>query len=248
MLQTWKRRSVKVCFFILSRFPFLNAITLLMLLGELAVHESYPPINPKVIYIHLGLFLVCGALMSGFSGGKSIPLIYAGQLMYFAYNSYSNSNMDRDWLRTLICARHFACAGVYIGLAYLFDKNSGKQLQQISYSVLGIYCLTLIVALNNNTELYQAFIYHFPVSDVSHVVMNILLGLCSVSLFSGVKQVQCKTFFTLAILMALISLFIDSRLSYWTEYKKVHFWNQIRLICDQICITIGFILFGLSSY
>ncbi|GAB1608105.1 transmembrane protein 101-like [Argonauta hians] len=248
MLQTWRKRAMQVTLFILSRFPLVNGVTLLMLLGELAVYESYPPINPKVIYLHLGLFLVCGVLMSAQSGGKSIPLVYTGQLFYFAYNSYSNGNMDRDWLRTLICARHIGCAGVYIGVAYFLDKKSGRQLQQISHAVLGIYCLSLIVALNNNTELYQAFLYYFPLADVCHPLMCLLLGACAVSLFSGARQFRCRTFFTLALLISLVLLFIDCRVHYWNKYKKVHFWNQIRLISDHACITLGLILFGLAAY
>lgn len=244
----WKKPVIKFCLFILARFPFINALTLLMLLGERAAHESYPPLNPKVIYLHLGLFVVCGALMSAFYQAKSMALIYAGQLLYFSYNAYTNTAMGQDWLRVLIASRHFACAGVYLGIAYLTDQASGKQLRHISYAVLGAYSLSIIMTLNDNQEAYLAFTRHFPLADVTYFLMMVILGVCAVALFSGPTRFLCRAFFVLSLLLILMSFFIDCRLSYWTNWKKVHYWNVIRLIADQICIVLGLVLFGFHHY
>lgn len=244
----WKKPAIKFCLFVLARFPFINALTLLMLLGERAAHESYPPLNPKVIYLHLGLFVVCGALMSAFYQAKAMAIIYSGQLLYFAYNAYTNAAMGHDWLRTLIASRHFACAGVYLGIAYLTDQASGKQLRHISYAILGVYSLSIVMSLNDNQEAYLAFTRHFPLADITYFIMMMILGLCAVALFSGPTRFLSRAFFTFSFLLALMSIFIDSRLSYWTNWKKVHYWNVIRLIADQLCIILGLLLFGFHHY
>lgn len=37
--------------------------------------------------------------MSAFYQAKAMAIIYSGQLLYFAYNTYTNAAMGHDWLR-----------------------------------------------------------------------------------------------------------------------------------------------------
>lgn len=37
--------------------------------------------------------------MSAFYQAKAMAIIYSGQLLYFAYNAYTNAAMGHDWLR-----------------------------------------------------------------------------------------------------------------------------------------------------
>lgn len=62
-------------------------------LSILVCYFRYPPIPPRLIYTHIAIFLAVGFLMSSRLKRKELSLVYAGQLLYFAYNTYSNQSL-----------------------------------------------------------------------------------------------------------------------------------------------------------
>ena len=112
--------------FLFARFPFVNMITLLMLLGERAQRETYvllqskmsnwtfimsdnkgicvvfryPPMEPKIIYGHIGVFLICGLCMGFNFKRKEMSLIHSGQLLVMAYSIYMNPTLKyKEWVK-----------------------------------------------------------------------------------------------------------------------------------------------------
>ena len=66
---------------------------------------STPPLNPKLVYVYLIASIGCGVLLSAGFKRKAACLIYAGQMMYFAVNFYTNPKWDYpQWQRISTCA------------------------------------------------------------------------------------------------------------------------------------------------
>ena len=61
---------------------------------------STPPINPRLVYVYLIACIGCGVLLSGGFKQKAACLVYAGQMLYFAVNFYTNPKWDYpQWQR-----------------------------------------------------------------------------------------------------------------------------------------------------
>ena len=97
------------CSYVLqSTHTFLRMLPLFLMSVHSSGHNvicicSYPPIPPNVIYVNVGAFLLCGFLLSAKVRKKEIALMYAGQLLYFSYNMYSNQSLGyTNWQR--VCA------------------------------------------------------------------------------------------------------------------------------------------------
>lgn len=58
------------------------------------ITHSYPPIQPKVIYTHIGIFVACGFLLSFRYKCKEVSLVYCGQMLYLVYTLFTNTQMD----------------------------------------------------------------------------------------------------------------------------------------------------------
>ncbi|XP_050411352.1 transmembrane protein 101 [Patella vulgata] len=233
--------------FLLAKFPFINALTLLMLLAERSPKESFPPINPHIIYINLGICVVCGVLMSIRLQANKAVLIYAGQLLYFAYTFYSNAKLNYgEWHRIHIATRHVGCAGIYIMFASFLDNQksvaSRNQLQRIGEILLGIYFFAYMYTLNNSPDYRRAFMDHVPGEDWSRYFATVALAGCALSFISGhfVRDVCLFSSFVV-IFMTLV---VDGDLFYWTN-RGVHYWNQIRMTLDNICAVVGFVYFSI---
>lgn len=60
--------------------------------------DSYPPIPPKVIYTHIGIFVTCGFLLSFRYKRKEVSLVYCGQILYLVYTLFTNPHIGyTDW-------------------------------------------------------------------------------------------------------------------------------------------------------
>lgn len=62
--------------------------------GDFLFTHSYPPIQPKVIYTHIGIFVACGFLLSFRYKCKEVSLVYCGQMLYLVYTLFTNTQMD----------------------------------------------------------------------------------------------------------------------------------------------------------
>ncbi|XP_041366223.1 transmembrane protein 101-like [Gigantopelta aegis] len=250
---------LKITLFLLEKFPFFNALTLLMLLAERAAHESYPPINPKLVYINLVLFVGCGFLLSAKSFVKQASLIYAGQLLYFAFSYYTNSKFSYGhWQRIHMATRQIGCAGIYILLADLLVKADqgryrvqadgmvpSRQQQRIGEILIGLYLFSYSCLLTSCGEHREAFLHHFWHSELMQYAMTAILLASAFCFISGyfVKDMFICVIPALILLTALI----DCDIRYWTE-RQVHYWNQVRLLGDNVCAISGFIFFASVSY
>ncbi|ESP00813.1 hypothetical protein LOTGIDRAFT_238498, partial [Lottia gigantea] len=207
--------------------------------------KSYPPFKPMIIYINLGVSLICGLMMSLKYMSKPVLLVYAGQLLYFAYTFYANPKLKySEWHRIQIATRHVGCAGIYILYSSFQEKKSlasRQQLQRIGEILLGIYFFAYMYALNNNTEFKEAFGSHVPGGDWSRFIVTVVMATCSLGFITGffVRDI-CLCSSVIIMFMAVI---LDGDFKYWTR-RGVHYWNVVRMAIDSMCCVVGFVYFS----
>lgn len=79
--------------FVLWSHVYMLSCVAICLWDSLFTH-SYPPIQPKVIYTHIGIFVACGFLLSFRYKCKEVSLVYCGQMLYLVYTLFTNTQMD----------------------------------------------------------------------------------------------------------------------------------------------------------
>ncbi|XP_060083499.1 transmembrane protein 101-like [Ylistrum balloti] len=225
--------------FLLARFPFINALSLLMLLAERAQHETQPPMHPNLIYANIGVFLMCGFLMSGKVMRKELSLVCAGQMFFFAFNMYTNTNLHySQWQRIRMGVRHIGCAGMFILYSHLQDRKWTTHLRRIGEITVGLYLLGITYVLNNSAEDKRAFLSHVVGGDWSRYFYTLIIACAALSFFSGYFLRDMSI--SVIILLTLATVFVDCDLTFWVDRRGMHYWNQIRIVLDDICLILGF--------
>ncbi|KAK7480415.1 hypothetical protein BaRGS_00028334, partial [Batillaria attramentaria] len=224
------------------RHALADALSLLMLFAERAQSESVPPINPKLVYIYLISCIGCGLLLSTHIKQKEACLVYAGQMLYFAVNFYTNPQWNYpQWQRIMMSLRQFGCLGVYVMLAYVIDNKRSIQLRRIGEICLGLFLMSYVYLLNSVIQYKEAFYMHMLGGDGMRYLVALTLAGCALSFFSGFFLRDMSICAAATLLLTTLSVDLD--LSYWMS-KNVHQWNQIRQLMNNGCAIVGlFMLF-----
>ena len=60
----------------------------------------YPPFEPKMVYAHLGVLVICGVCMSFNMQRRTAAVVHSGQLLYMAWLTFSNKKLKySEWTR-----------------------------------------------------------------------------------------------------------------------------------------------------
>ncbi|KAK3605528.1 hypothetical protein CHS0354_013151 [Potamilus streckersoni] len=241
MATSWAEKIPAV---LLTKVPYVSAVTLLMLLAERAKNETYPPLHPKLIYLNLGLYIFVGILMSLKVRVKEACLLYVGQLIFMTYNVNMNSKMNYLMKeRYKISLRCLGCMGIFILYVHLQNsKNSSSKknaiLRRIGELVIGFYLVLSAYYINDSYEDKRAIQYLFVGHDWSRYFITLIYAASGVCFLSGyfLKDISLS----LVFLLLLYTGFVDLRIDYW-QSRGILFWDQIRLIVDHVTLIIGFI-------
>ncbi|XP_013380341.1 transmembrane protein 101-like [Lingula anatina] len=240
----WRDWALKACLFFLSRFPLVNAVTLLMVIGATAIREEDSPLPPKLVYGHVIVQVVCGMAYQLKWKRKEVSLILCGQMLHLAYVALTYPKLQySDWLRVKIASRLLGPVGVYLYFADLLNKTSSKQLRKSSEAILGTYLVCISYLLLNSSDDKNGLKAHLPGGDWALYVIVGMLGACSVALFSGM-YLRDACYLTIG-LITLYSVFIEGDIDFWTKRRRVPYWVHIRLILDNVCVIVGLIFMRL---
>jgi ABC-type multidrug transport system fused ATPase/permease subunit len=243
MALTFKSSVRNVVLFLFPRYPFVNALTLLMLLAERASREKFPPFDPKAIYVNVGL-LFAFAVAMGFNHGRRVAaILHAVQLVFLAAVTYmSNALQYRQAVRTRMANRMVGVAGFFLLFAYFVSqKPKPKLLRRLGELLVSVHLLVATYSILQTAEDREAFLKLVPGSQPMLFVFATLLvsiGLCYLpGLFVyDVTQV-------LIVVLSLMTVIIDMRMSYWTERRGLDYWNQLRLLLDNVAIIAGCVMY-----
>ncbi|XP_005108336.2 transmembrane protein 101 [Aplysia californica] len=232
-----KKIVCKILEFILHKYPLVNALTLLLLFAERAATNTDTPIHPRIVYANLLGFLGCALFMSSHIKRKEAALVFCGQLIYFAYNFYNNNKLHyKEWLRQEMCSRQVGCIGVYLLFAHIIDHKKSNLLRRLGEILLGIFMFAYVYLLNDSREIRRAFLSHMVGDDWARYVVAMVIAACALCFLSGyfVRDMALCA----AVTIATLTLVIDCDFTYWS-LKGVQFWNQGRMVADNLCICTG---------
>lgn len=138
--------------------------------------------------------------------------------------------------------RHFGCAGMFLIYSYIYDVQRLKQLRKIGETVVGIFLVAYVYALNNSPEDRKGFLSHIPGGDWSRFFFTLILACGAMCFFSGyfLRDISLSCM----VVLAILTVFIDCDIRYWVNVKHMHYWNQVRLISDDLCLILGFAMIG----
>jgi hypothetical protein len=137
--------------------------------------------------------------------------------------------------------RHVGCAGIFVLFSYFCEEIKSKQLRKTGETVVGIFLMAYLYIINNSYEDKQTFLMHIPGGDWSRYFITLVLACGAISFFSGyfLRDVSMS----LAIVMAILTIVIDCDIRHWVDKRGMLYWNQVRVITDDLCIILGFCLF-----
>ncbi|MGH0145169.1 UNVERIFIED_CONTAM: hypothetical protein FKN15_004600 [Acipenser sinensis] len=225
---------------ILTRFGFWNCFSMLMLFAERADVKRKPDIQVPYLYIDMGVAVLCASFMSFGVKRRWFALIAALQLAISTYASYMGGQVHYgDWLKVRMYSRALAITGGFLVLAsgageVYRQKPRTRSLQSTGQIFLGIYLICMAYSLQHSQEDRMAFLNHVPGGEIPLQLLSVLYGVLALSFFSGYYIRSAAQ--VLAILMPLVILFIDGNLGYWYQGRRVEFWNQMKLVGQNVGI------------
>lgn len=91
-----------------------------------------------------------------------------------------------------------------------------------------------LYTLQHSKEDRLAYLDHIPGGEITIQLLVLVFGVLALSYLSGCYVRVASQI--LAILLPLVVLFIDGNVGYWHRTRRVEFWNQMKLIGQNIGI------------
>lgn len=226
--------------FILTRFGFWNCFSMLMLFAERADVKRKPDIQVPYLYLDLGAAVLCASFMSFGVKRRWFALAAAINLALSTYVSYVGGQVHyADWLKVRMYSRAMAITGGFLVLAsgageVYRQKPRTRSLQATGQVFLGIYLICVVYSLQHSKEDRLAYLDHIPGGEVTVQLLGVVFGVLALSYLSGCYVRVASQI--LAVLLPLIVLFIDGNMAYWHHSCRVEFWNQMKLIGQNVGI------------
>lgn len=87
-------------------------------------------------------------------------------------------------------------------------------------------------SLQHSKEDRLAYLSGIPGGEISLQVLFILYGILALSFLSGYYVSLAAQI--LSVILPLVVLFIDGNFGYWHDSRRVEFWNQMKLIGQNV--------------
>ncbi|NP_001089727.1 uncharacterized protein LOC734790 [Xenopus laevis] len=114
------------------------------------------------------------------------------------------------------------------------QKPRSRSLQSTGQVFLGIYLICVAYTLQHSKDDRLAYLDFIPGGEPALQILFVLYGVLALSFLSG--YYVRSTSQVLAVLLPFSLLLIDGNLGYWHSSRKVEFWNQMRLIGQNVGI------------
>ncbi|XP_053309659.1 transmembrane protein 101 [Spea bombifrons] len=225
---------------LLTRCPFWFCFSQLMLYAERAEARRKPDIPVPYLYVDLAVAVLCASFMSFGVKRRWFALGSALELAVGTYAAHVGGHVHYgDWLKVRMYSRIIAVIGGFLVLAsgageIYRQKPRSRSLQSTGQVFLGIYLICMAYTLQHSKEDRMAYLDFLPGGEPVLQMVFILYGILALSFLSGYYVRAAAQ--VLAVLLPLTLLLIDGNLGYWHKNRRVEFWNQMRLIGQNIGI------------
>ncbi|MGH0154137.1 UNVERIFIED_CONTAM: hypothetical protein FKN15_036186 [Acipenser sinensis] len=199
---------------------------MLMLFAERADIKRKPDIQVPYLYIDMGVAVLCASFMSFSVKRRWFALVAALQLAIGTYASYAGRQVHYgDWLKSPRRYWRFSGSG---------ERGGGDVQTETTNQIATVHRTGLPGNIFDLFEDRLAFLNHIPGGEIPLQLLSVLYGVLALSFFSGYYVRSAAQI--LAILMPLVILFIDGNLGYWHLGHRVEFWNQLKLVGQNVGI------------
>lgn len=137
-----------------------------------------------------------------------------------------------------MASRHIGCVGIFLLFSSIFENLPSKQLQKLGETVIGLFLMAFVYILNDSVEDKKAFLSHVPGGDWSRYFFTLVLAAGAISFFSG--HFLRDMSISVIVMFGILTILVDCDINYWVESNKMLFWNQVRIVIDDLCILLGF--------
>ncbi|NWV65043.1 TM101 protein, partial [Malurus elegans] len=250
---------------LLTRFPFWHCFSGLLLCAERADLRRKPDIPVPYLYVDMGVAVLCASFMSFGVKRRWFALGAALQLAVATYAAHVGGHVHYgDWLKVRpsqspsdpagqpqtavtvtmtpqvrMYSRTIAIIGGFLilasGAGELYrQKPRSRSLQSTGQVFLGIYLICQAYSLQHSTEDRLAYLDHLLGGELALQLLFLLYGLLALAFLSGYYVRTAAQ--VLAVLLPLAILLIDGNLGYWHALRRVEYWNQMKLIGQNVGI------------
>uniref|UniRef100_UPI00358F540E transmembrane protein 101 isoform X1 n=2 Tax=Myxine glutinosa TaxID=7769 RepID=UPI00358F540E len=217
---------------LLTRFPFWNAFSTLMLYGERASSNRKPDLALPFLYVDMAAAVICATFMSYGMKRRWFALGAALQLSISYYLAVTGGHAHYpEWQKVRMLSRVVALVGGFLVLASgagesYRQKERVAVLQRVGQIFLGIHLFCQAYALQHSTDdraVYGAAM-GWELLPSTFVALYSILALCLVAGWQVQRAGQL-----LAILLPPVTLLTSGNMDYWHGRRKFEFWGQLRL-------------------
>ena len=138
-------------------------------------------------------------------------------------------------------SRLLGTAGVVLLYNFYQSKKPRPQhYRRLGETLIGLYLFCLFYALIYSKEDSQALLKHLPGGDV---MQNLCIGFAGLGMVAYISSYFVLDItYTLVPFITILTLAIDCDMNYWTKKRGMDFWNQFRLLTDNLYIIFGMLL------
>jgi len=139
-------------------------------------------------------------------------------------------------------SRLLGVAGTFLLYKYFMSpKTQPRSLRRLGEFVVGVSIMLSTYAVLMIPEDREAFLKLIPFGHVVLFVYGTLLGTVGLCYIPGLFVYDVSV--ALLILLTATTVGMDMRISYWTQRRGLHYWNQMRLIIDNVTIIAGALMY-----
>ncbi|KAM6389955.1 LOW QUALITY PROTEIN: transmembrane protein 101 [Rhynochetos jubatus] len=188
----------------------------------------------------MGVAVLCASFMSLWVKRRWFALGAALQLAVATYAAHVGGHGHYgDWLKVRMYSRTVAVIGGFLilasGAGELYrQKPRSRALQSTGQVFLGIYLICQAYSLQHSREDRLAYLHLLLGGEPALQLLFALYALLALAFLSGCGVRAAAR--VLAVLLPLASLLVDANLAYWHRARRVEFWNQMKLIGQNVGI------------
>jgi len=138
--------------------------------------------------------------------------------------------------------RLIGVAGNFLLYTYFISqKPQSHLLRRSGECLVGLSVMLSTYSFLVVAEDREAFLKLIPLGYVMLFVYGTVLGTIGLCYIPGLFVYDVTI--GLAVLLSASTVGVDMRVWYWTQRRGLHYWNQMRLIIDNLTIIIGALLY-----
>lgn len=132
------------------------------------------------------------------------------------------------------------CLGVFLIYAVTKGKSESKLLHRLGELCVATYLIGQAYLINESYEDKKAIVDLIPGGNYARYFLTLIYGSTGLCFLSG--YFLKDTSMSMVFCICFVTCLVDLRFWFWT-YRGMSYWNQVRLVMDNINLVFGFLLF-----